>query len=56
MAVGMQADGDSGVKLQYTHCRLSSLELNCGVAVPDTCDPSLLTEPEARALLLEIAR
>uniref|UniRef100_A0A1B6KMN9 Probable arginine--tRNA ligase, mitochondrial n=1 Tax=Graphocephala atropunctata TaxID=36148 RepID=A0A1B6KMN9_9HEMI len=52
----LQMEGDSGVKLQYTHCRLSSLEQSCGVTLPDTCDPSLLTEPEALALVLEIAR
>lgn len=44
------------MKLQYTHCRLSSLEQHCGIALPDNCDPSLLTEPEALALVLEIAR
>lgn len=44
------------MKLQYTHCRLISLEQNCGVTLPDNCDPSLLTEPEALDLVLEIAR
>lgn len=44
------------MKLQYTHCRLISLEQNCGVALPDNCEPSLLTEPEALDLVLEIAR
>uniref|UniRef100_A0A1B6IND7 Probable arginine--tRNA ligase, mitochondrial n=1 Tax=Homalodisca liturata TaxID=320908 RepID=A0A1B6IND7_9HEMI len=52
----LQMDGDSGVKLQYTHCRLHSLEQGCGVTLPDTCEPSLLSEPEALAVILEIAR
>ncbi|PSN49729.1 putative arginine--tRNA ligase [Blattella germanica] len=30
----LQVQGDTGVKLQYTHCRLCSLEKNCGVTLP----------------------
>ncbi|XP_054271548.1 probable arginine--tRNA ligase, mitochondrial [Macrosteles quadrilineatus] len=52
----LQMDGDSGVKLQYSHCRLCSLELNCGVSLPDRCDSSVLSEPQVQELVLEIAR
>lgn len=37
--------GDTGVKLQYVHCRLCSLEENSGVTLPTECYPSVLKEP-----------
>ncbi|XP_028028586.1 probable arginine--tRNA ligase, mitochondrial [Bombyx mandarina] len=40
----LQSEGDSGIKLQYLHCRLRSLEKNCGVSIPEFCSPALLTE------------
>lgn len=52
----LQADGDSGIKLQYTHCRLSNLEKNCGHFLPDHCESELIHEPEAILLLEQIAR
>ncbi|XP_069690723.1 probable arginine--tRNA ligase, mitochondrial isoform X2 [Periplaneta americana] len=52
----LQVQGDTGVKLQYTHCRLVSLERNCGVSLPGECDPSVLQEPEAVLLVKNIAR
>uniref|UniRef100_A0A1B6CFH1 Probable arginine--tRNA ligase, mitochondrial n=1 Tax=Clastoptera arizonana TaxID=38151 RepID=A0A1B6CFH1_9HEMI len=54
--IALQIDGDTGIKLQYTHCRLTSLEKNCGVSLPNHCDPKLLQEPEALLLIQEIAR
>lgn len=50
-----QTEGDSGIKLQYTHCRLINLEKNCGMSLPSHCNPKLLQEPEAILLVLEIA-
>ncbi|XP_073981119.1 arginyl-tRNA synthetase, mitochondrial isoform X1 [Rhodnius prolixus] len=52
----MQGKGDTGVKLQYTHCRLCSLEEICGVEAPTVCEPDLLTEPLLLEIILEIAR
>ncbi|KAI4484522.1 hypothetical protein M0804_007088 [Polistes exclamans] len=37
--------GDTGVKLQYVHCRLCNLEENSGVTLPTECYPSVLKEP-----------
>lgn len=53
----LQMSGDTGVKLQYTHCRLCSLlEANVdGDGVRQPCLP-LLREPEAEQLLFEMAR
>lgn len=52
----LQMSGDGGVRLQYCHCRLVSLLKECGVSLPDTCDPSVLQEPIAQQLVLDIAR
>ncbi|XP_011498213.1 PREDICTED: probable arginine--tRNA ligase, mitochondrial [Ceratosolen solmsi marchali] len=46
--------GDSGIKLQYTHSRLASLEENSGATIASECIPSLLTEPEAENLIYYI--
>lgn len=49
--------GETGIKLQYTHCRLSNLKDNCcEVTVPDECDPSLLKEPIVDELITIIAQ
>nr|CAD7457317.1 unnamed protein product [Timema tahoe] len=52
----LQLQGDTGSKLQYTHCRLYSLEQNCGAQLPTECDPSVLQETEAVLLVIEVAR
>lgn len=51
-----QASGDTGVKLQYTHCRLLSLEQRCGVVPRPKVSTAPLVEPQALALVTEIAR
>ncbi|XP_065212459.1 probable arginine--tRNA ligase, mitochondrial [Planococcus citri] len=48
--------GDTGIRLQYSHCRLYSLEENCGIKLPIECDLSVLKEPEAVKLIIEISR
>ncbi|PNF23769.1 hypothetical protein B7P43_G16828 [Cryptotermes secundus] len=52
----LQVQGDTGVKLQYTHCRLCSLEKNSGATLPLECDSSVLQEREAVLLVKNIAR
>ena len=47
-------DKSIGVKLQYTHCRLFSLEENSGATLPSECDPSLLQESTAQDLIFKI--
>lgn len=49
-------NGDTGIKLQYTHCRLYSLEQVTGVTPATECLPELLQEPEAINLIYEIDR
>ncbi|XP_062564189.1 uncharacterized protein LOC134227020 [Armigeres subalbatus] len=52
----LQTDGDCGIKLQYTHCRLCSLERNTDeLCDSETCHPELLPEAEALNLICEIA-
>ncbi|KAL7293702.1 hypothetical protein TKK_0012774 [Trichogramma kaykai] len=46
--------GDTGVMMQYAHCRLVSLEENSGAIIASECDPSFLKEPEAQNLILHI--
>lgn len=48
--------GDTGVKLQYTHCRLVSLERNCGAVLISECEPSLLREEVVDDLVVLIAK
>ena len=48
--------GDTGVKLQYTHCRLVSLEENSGAIIASECEPSLLTEEAAEDLIYMIGK
>ncbi|XP_015187652.1 PREDICTED: probable arginine--tRNA ligase, mitochondrial [Polistes dominula] len=47
--------GDTGVKLQYVHCRLCSLEKNSGVTLPTECYPSVLKEPVVDDLICIIS-
>ncbi|GBP76947.1 Probable arginine--tRNA ligase, cytoplasmic [Eumeta japonica] len=51
----LQSEGDSGIKLQYLHCRLWSLEQSCGVYVPNECHPEYITEPIIHDLITELA-
>jgi len=44
------------VKLQYTHCRLVSLERNCGITLTSECEPSLLQETIVDDLIILIAK
>lgn len=52
----LQGSGDTGVKLQYTHSRLCSLEKKCNVTLPEEADPTALREPIVFDLIFEIAR
>ncbi|KAJ8726787.1 hypothetical protein PYW08_015184 [Mythimna loreyi] len=52
----LQTEGDSAIKLQYLHCRLWSLEQNCGVSLPEACDPTQLSEEVIGDVLAELAR
>ncbi|XP_045462680.1 probable arginine--tRNA ligase, mitochondrial [Harmonia axyridis] len=52
----LQVQGDTGVKLQYTHCRLHSLEENCGIKLPQQLIPEILVEPDALNLIRSIAK
>lgn len=51
-----KSQGDTGIKLQYTHCRLCSLEENSGVVPAEECIPEALLEKEATSLIREIGR
>ncbi|XP_058810214.1 probable arginine--tRNA ligase, mitochondrial [Phymastichus coffea] len=46
----------SGVKLQYTHCRLNSLELYSTATIADECRPELLKEAVADNLMLRLLK
>eukprot|EP01132_Coremiostelium_polycephalum_P007771 gene7771-9565_t len=52
----LQADGDTGVYLQYAHARLCSLARKSGATFNPNADLSLLTEPEAFDLAITIGR
>ncbi|KAI5641885.1 tRNA synthetases class I (R) domain-containing protein [Phthorimaea operculella] len=52
----LQSEGDSGIKLQYLHCRLWSLEKNCGVSIPEICDPGYIPEEIVGDVIAELAR
>nr|XP_026491767.1 probable arginine--tRNA ligase, mitochondrial isoform X1 [Vanessa tameamea] len=52
----LQSEGDSGIKLQYLHCRLWSLEKNTGVTIPTFCEPDCLTEEIIGEVVAELAR
>lgn len=52
----LQVNGDTGIKLQYTHCRLYSLsELSVAIEA-ESIDLEQLQEPEAQRLIFEILR
>lgn len=55
-----QDKGDTGIRLQYTHSRLCSLEKNCGIELPkkfeDVINDSTVLENEMIDMLREIAR
>jgi len=48
--------GDGGIRLQYTHCRLCTLLEKSAAEIASDCDPLLLTEPVALALVAELGR
>ncbi|XP_034236102.1 probable arginine--tRNA ligase, mitochondrial [Thrips palmi] len=48
--------GNTGVRLQYTHCRLKSLHENSPLASAHICEPLLLSETAAVNLVFEISR
>lgn len=52
----LQVNGDTGVKLQYTHCRLVSLSQANEIDEAESVNLDLLQEPEARKLIFEILR
>ncbi|XP_057660685.1 probable arginine--tRNA ligase, mitochondrial [Diorhabda carinulata] len=52
----LQAQGDTGIKLQYAHCRLYNLEDNTGIVPAKECVPEILLEPEAVALTKQLAK
>ncbi|KAL4704122.1 hypothetical protein ACJJTC_003407 [Scirpophaga incertulas] len=52
----LQSEGDSGIKLQYLHCRLWSLEQNCGVTLPSVCEPKYLPEEVVGDVIVELAK
>lgn len=56
-AKALQMNGDTGIKLQYTHCRLCSLaeSMQHFVEKPHSAI-DLLVEPDAEHLLFELAR
>ncbi|XP_037071429.1 probable arginine--tRNA ligase, mitochondrial [Pollicipes pollicipes] len=47
----LQPNGDGGVRLQYLHCRLCSLERRCGRPLNPDAPLAPLLEPEAAALV-----
>ncbi|XP_012135045.2 arginyl-tRNA synthetase, mitochondrial [Megachile rotundata] len=48
--------GDCGIKLQYAHCRLCSLERQSNATLVTECDPSSLREPEVDNLITLISQ
>uniref|UniRef100_A0A0C9RV09 Probable arginine--tRNA ligase, mitochondrial n=1 Tax=Fopius arisanus TaxID=64838 RepID=A0A0C9RV09_9HYME len=54
--VALDIKGETGVKLQYTHCRLSGIEENSGATLPSECNPQLLTEPIINDLVSAISQ
>ncbi|XP_035909833.1 probable arginine--tRNA ligase, mitochondrial isoform X2 [Anopheles stephensi] len=54
----LRMEGDSGIKLQYTHCRLASLlqtQSSAEEILDIQCDGSSLMEPEALDLVCQLA-
>ncbi|XP_059620212.1 probable arginine--tRNA ligase, mitochondrial [Phlebotomus argentipes] len=52
----LQTDGDTGIKLQYTHCRLYSLAMNTGVQADESLNPELLPHTKCQEVVQEIDR
>ncbi|XP_063709551.1 probable arginine--tRNA ligase, mitochondrial isoform X2 [Culicoides brevitarsis] len=52
----LQTNGDSGIKLQYTHCRLCSLEENSGASIANDVNVDFLQEPEAVSVVIELGK
>ncbi|XP_044734606.1 probable arginine--tRNA ligase, mitochondrial isoform X2 [Chrysoperla carnea] len=54
----LQVKGDSGSKLQYTHCRLYSLlNNNSNIKLPEKCDPEILSSNiEALNLIIHLSK
>lgn len=52
----LQVNGDTGVKLQYTHCRLYNLNQLTSIVEAEILNLKLLQEPEAQKLIFEILR
>ncbi|VEN40312.1 unnamed protein product [Callosobruchus maculatus] len=52
----LQVQGDTGIRLQYTHCRLHSLEKNSGATPAKECIPEIFNHPEALSLLKVLAK
>ncbi|KAG0412721.1 hypothetical protein HPB47_010112 [Ixodes persulcatus] len=52
----LHARGDSGLTLQYAHARLCSLEEKADCPLDLKCDTSVLHEPSAIALSVELAK
>nr|CAI5849453.1 unnamed protein product [Callosobruchus analis] len=52
----LQVQGDTGIRLQYTHCRLHSLEKNSGTTPAKECIPEIFDHPEALLLLKVLAK
>ncbi|XP_012277166.1 probable arginine--tRNA ligase, mitochondrial [Orussus abietinus] len=52
----LDVKGDTGVKMQYVHCRLSNLEKNCNVKLVHECDPTLLMEPVVDEVALVLGK
>ncbi|XP_076619815.1 arginyl-tRNA synthetase, mitochondrial [Colletes latitarsis] len=48
--------GDTGIKLQYTHCRLNNLEHTSGATLMTECNPNLLQEVEIDDLIILISK
>ncbi|XP_012525415.1 probable arginine--tRNA ligase, mitochondrial [Monomorium pharaonis] len=48
--------GDTGIKLQYTHCRLVSLERNSDAILTTECEPNLLQGEVVDDLVILIAK
>ncbi|GLV35030.1 Arginyl-tRNA synthetase mitochondrial [Carabus blaptoides fortunei] len=52
----LQVQGDTGVRLQYTHCRLTSLERINNITPAETCNPEFLEQPEVMNLVIHLAQ
>jgi len=51
-----QSEGETGPYLQYSHARVCSISRKAGVAINPQADLSLLTEPQAYAVALQLSK